>query len=706
MNATGIFLLCVYVLLIMTTNAKLNGAKVQKVLRAAEQGSTSSGSAVNRTDPLKLVGGAEILGVVETIHPYDADPFKVEIFYELKYATAGRFKAPKQHTIVKKDNPIELKEYPSIRCKQFGAAFKKKGVEHCLFLDVYRPSEIPEGKKLPVMVYIHGGGLVVGSKHNYNFADGLKSFTVEDVIVVSINYRLNLYGLWTNPQNPYEDGLWGLKDQIMSLHWVQENIEAFGGDKGLVTIFGQSGGALSVTAIYASKKAKGLIHRAIAQSPGWQFPGQYQRDAKDVGKSLARKCARHICPIWPLSADYLSCMQNSLALELTCPLDTKGGDLGNPCCIYSRPAKFLTGQGESYRYLNGFDKNYITQGLYTATCNDEEPTGSDVPLLIGSNKYEWTFFDNQGSTHYSKAQFLDNFLREHIEGYGDAKADQKICVVHTLLDAYKDFGNQEQRLAQILTDTIFTIGPQLLSVVKGANKYRYVINTTGTGAFETDAGKDSAHGDELCYFHDKDMTHWKNKDGYPGEYHINPNSHSEPEKHAACEAGADPKAGKMLREYWTSFARDGVPSSELAQEMEIDTWVPVQKKTTSGNMLGLPFMNLDLSSTGETSSMEDQVPWSTLESAKLLSDIACNTMKMGSFSCTHDPTLKDECGGQEATNWKCSTCTKSRTCDDFNDQYWYNCIDFGHQKNSNGLTAQDTCCGCQWTKAVPAVINS
>ena len=141
------------------------------------------------------------------------------------------------------------------------------------------------------------------------------------------------------------------------------------------------------------------------------------------------------------------------------------------CGGYSLTNHFLTGE-TGIRLWNGYDGDgtnlpnddghvepYLKQDLYTATCDLQPPTGSDVPLLIGSNKYEWTFFDDDKAI-YNKGKILDNFLRQRIKGYTDSSTEKKLCVVNTLLDNYKDF---DSPWAQLLTDVMFTIGPQLLS---------------------------------------------------------------------------------------------------------------------------------------------------------------------------------------------------------------------------------------------------
>jgi len=141
--------------------------------------------------------------------------------------------------------------------------------EDCLYLNIWTPAERPN-KKLPVAVYIHGGGHQTGYSY-LNCYDG-EGFCKRGVIMVSIAYRLNVFGYLAHPELSLEQkgtsGNYGVKDQIAALTWIKENIAAFGGDPNCITVFGQSGGASSVANLCVLPKAKGLFQRAIMQSGG------------------------------------------------------------------------------------------------------------------------------------------------------------------------------------------------------------------------------------------------------------------------------------------------------------------------------------------------------------------------------------------------------------------------------------------------------
>jgi para-nitrobenzyl esterase len=165
-----------------------------------------------------------------------------------------------------------------LQATQFGSGCGGSN-EDCLFLNVYTPRQGDqgqnEGENLPVMVWIHGGALVTGSGDPYDPT----RLVAKGVIVVTINYRLGLFGFFAHPAIEAEghlNGNYGLMDQQLALKWVRRNIAAFGGDPSRVTIFGESAGGLSIYAQLASPLAAGLFQRAIVESGAYlQFQDYY-----------------------------------------------------------------------------------------------------------------------------------------------------------------------------------------------------------------------------------------------------------------------------------------------------------------------------------------------------------------------------------------------------------------------------------------------
>jgi para-nitrobenzyl esterase len=163
------------------------------------------------------------------------------------------------------------------------------GSEDCLTLNVWTPAK-DAAAKLPVMVWIYGGGFQAGTTSESR-QDG-QFLAQQNVVVVSMNYRLGIFGFFTLPELAAESGRnsagnYGLMDQVAALQWVRRNIASFGGDPGNVTIFGESAGSFSVSAQMASPLAHGLFNKAIGESgaafhsSGLSFKPLAEREQQD-----------------------------------------------------------------------------------------------------------------------------------------------------------------------------------------------------------------------------------------------------------------------------------------------------------------------------------------------------------------------------------------------------------------------------------------
>lgn len=154
----------------------------------------------------------------------------------------------------------------ALRSRTMNHYFGEEAIsEDCLYLNIWAP---PRGAKLPVIVWIYGGGFNVGSASMANYSgEGLAR---QGVVRVNLAYRVGALGFLAHPELSREgggtSGNQGLADQVAALRWVQRNIAAFGGDPGNVTIVGQSAGSMSVSMLQASAAAKGLFHRAVGMS--------------------------------------------------------------------------------------------------------------------------------------------------------------------------------------------------------------------------------------------------------------------------------------------------------------------------------------------------------------------------------------------------------------------------------------------------------
>lgn len=232
--------------------------------------------------------------------------------------------------------------------------------EDALSLSLFTPAT--DQKRRPVLLWLHGGAFSSGTGSAPGF-DGSYLARTQDVVVVSINHRLNLFGHFFTGEahdglSP-EAGNLGVLDQVAALRWVRENIEAFGGDPGNVTIFGQSGGAAKVTALLAAPAARGLFHRAVAQSGS----GAWRLATPDNAARAAHALLRE-----------LELTARDAARLRDVPVERLLAALGKVGAAEFRPV---------------LDGRVFTQHPYDPAIAD---SARDVPLLIGWTETEATFF--------------------------------------------------------------------------------------------------------------------------------------------------------------------------------------------------------------------------------------------------------------------------------------------------------------------------
>ena len=232
-----------------------------------------SASAANLTNDRVHVDGGTLEGVA------GAKP-GVRIFKGIPYAAApvGELRWAEPRPVVKWSG-VRIADHFGPRCMQAPVyndmIFRDTGSsEDCLHLNVWTPAKSPT-ERLPVMVWIHGGGFQAGASSEPR-QDG-EVLATKGVIVVSINYRMGIFGFLAHPDltkaSPHHaSGNYGLMDQWQALRWVHQNIKAFGGDANRVTIFGESAGSFSVCALMASPLSRDLIAGAIGESGAFFGP--------------------------------------------------------------------------------------------------------------------------------------------------------------------------------------------------------------------------------------------------------------------------------------------------------------------------------------------------------------------------------------------------------------------------------------------------
>jgi len=264
--------------------------------------------------------------------------------------------------------------------------------EECLVLNVWT-SAIGDGGKRPVMVWLHGGGYASGSGSRV-MCDGAALARRGDVIVITINHRLNVFGFLHLADIGGEEfagsGTAGMLDIVLALEWVRDNIEAFGGDAGNVTIFGESGGGRKVSVMMAMPSAKGLFHRAIIESS----PGLRGREAKD-----ATDFAERLLSSLDIKANEIDKLQQLPVQQVIDAARTISSQ---------QPGAGTLGGGGVMLLAPVVDGHFLPAHPFEPVA---APTAADIPLIIGTNRDEMALFLTEDPRRLS---LTESELRERL----------------------------------------------------------------------------------------------------------------------------------------------------------------------------------------------------------------------------------------------------------------------------------------------------
>lgn len=379
------------------------------------------------------------------------------------------------------------------------------GQEDCLYLDVTTPRDARQERRLPVLVWLHGGGLTSGGAREQ---DGARISVAGDMVVVDINYRLGALGFLTTPE--LGDGNYGLMDQAAALRWVRRNIARFGGDPRNVTLAGQSGGARSVCAQLASPFSWGLFDRAISQSGACDNPVPTRSAAREFGASATEElgCAT--------ADDVAGCLRERSPARLVGTLAGVGFSLTGRAA--DRPWNPVAGT-----WMLPWQPGWaMRHGL-----------AARVPLLVGSTRDEMRSFVS-GAAALPDEQYRTMMT----DTFGDAAG--------IVLDAYPvtAYRSPALALATVLTDWGANIGacPVLRTAAAAADRqpvYAYEFAEDSRQVTDQDFPLGAYHGLDLPYLWDLDLL-WGNP---------HPELTPEQERFSAT-----------MIDYWSAFSRAGDPN--------------------------------------------------------------------------------------------------------------------------------------------------
>ena len=318
-----------------------------------------------------LSQGAVRGSAIDGIHRFLGVPFAAPPVGSLRFTEpqpVPPWQGIKDVTLPGANAPQRIRDVPGIDVKALVGSGWVEGDDY-LTLNIWKPAEA--GAERPVMVFVHGGGFVLGSK-DAPVQDG-SNFARDGVVCVAINYRMGIDGFLPIPGVPTN---LGLRDILFALRWVQDNIAAFGGDAGNVTAFGESAGAMALADLVTSPLATGLFHRAIIESGH----GAMTRDI-GVARRLVRKLAK-LLKVTPDRAGFAS-VDPGAALNAvekvslpTTRIDLRGPDGREPVFGISR---FVPVHGDDVL------PDPPLEALKTGA-------GAKIDLLIGTNAEEMNLY--------------------------------------------------------------------------------------------------------------------------------------------------------------------------------------------------------------------------------------------------------------------------------------------------------------------------
>jgi para-nitrobenzyl esterase len=386
--------------------------------------------------------------------------------------------------------------------------------EDCLSLNVWTPG-LGDGAKRPVMVWLHGGGFAYGSA-NRAVTDGTNLARRGDVVVVSLNHRLNIFGhlhladiggpAWAHSGNA------GALDLVAGLRWVSENIERFGGDPGNVTIFGESGGGGKVSALLAMPGARGLFHRAIVQSGA-----AIRVSTRERANALAAAVLNEV----GLGRAEYERLQTVPAERLLAAM---------------APASRAVGRTK-WPLLDRYDFGPVVDGsdLPQHPCEPGAPAiADDIPLMIGGTREESAFFLADDDRVWNGA-LSEEALRQRVAAVAGAQTDDLLAAYRAAMpDAIPG-----DRLIAALTGSNFWIRSVLLAE-------RYAARRRAPVHMYSLDWRSPAHGGRLKAHHAMDLPFVFDNVEVPDT--------------TAGAPGADQLA-QRISTTWIAFARNGAPDN-------------------------------------------------------------------------------------------------------------------------------------------------
>jgi len=434
---------------------------------------------------------------------------------------------------------------------------KASGSEDCLFLNVWRPMS-ESSKLLPVMFFIHGGGFTIGSGHE-EFYEGTNISSQGGVILVTINYRLNVFGFLAHPSLKDAQGHagnYGMLDQVAALQWVKDNISSFGGDPNNITIFGESAGGMSVAMLIVSPLSNKSFAKGIMQSgPVFVMNRTMDRELK-AGQTVAAA---------------VGCADPATAAACLRAIDAK--ELYKAANVV-RPGSLVTMEkGKGFSFSPVVDGYFLPDSPLKLLAEKKFP--SSIKMILGSNKDEGSIFvkDHKYDSSWDmKTTFRDD-VDKITQMFGLDMYNEE------MLKKYPESAFESPRFAyqEMVADMMFYCPNRLFAGYAAANgndvyDYYFNILPIPEKAQKKLQGMDNIKTmiNELGVFHGAELPFIYNNFKLMG-FDL-----------SAPETG---EASKKVMSLWTSFAKTGVPTAD-----GVPTWPKFNSADSPILYIGAPVM--------------------------------------------------------------------------------------------------------------------
>ncbi|XP_078603446.1 fatty acyl-CoA hydrolase precursor, medium chain-like [Branchiostoma floridae x Branchiostoma japonicum] len=441
--------------------------------------------------------------------------------------------------------------------------------EDCLFLNVYTPN-VSSAADLPVMLWLHGGGMGLGTADTY---PAEIPTSLNNVVMVTINYRLGNLGFLPT-RDAETDGNVGLMDMAKALQWVQANIWNFGGDPNRVTIFGQSGGAWGVSLLVMSPETRGLYRRAISQSGVAGIPTSRRGDTTKT---------------------------ETLAASLNCTT-TSFDDMMS--CLRSKPALDLLTYDPTVPIVGG---RFLPDGLWDLMYKKQV---NEVDYLLGTNNDDYGY-GLLAAVPQVTADGLDRTVFEEIlpaqlkyvaDQFPGGNVDS---IVQPTIDQYMDSDSDDpiytrEQFIELMTDSWFAAPTVLMAQAEAAHGdsrvYQYEFQHRTSVFSERPSYTKADHGDELHYMFGIPLL--RDDTGASWKY-----SFTQEERDLSLNMMA----------YWVNFAANGDPSDSTgaARMRDLVTWPRYMTSSQS-------YLKLDVTSSADVRLRESNMKFWNEEVPRLL----------------------------------------------------------------------------------------